>query len=82
MEERIGVGFYQSCWNRQSVGHVSIFGLQWCRWGVGKRLWPGSGGVVLCQCRTVSMDYLCRWQVQVSVYCARGYLRILGAPSV
>ena len=24
----------------------------------------GSGGVVLC------LDYLCRWQVQLSVYCA------------
>ena len=33
---------------------------------MGSGLGPGSGGVVLC----VSLDYLCRWQVQVSVYCA------------
>ena len=35
----------------------------------------GVGGVIL--------DYLCGWQVRVSMYYARrGYLRILGAPSV
>ena len=47
-------------------------GVGWCRWGVGRGLGPGvgSGGVVLCLYEGVSMDYLCRWQVQVSVYCA------------
>ena len=30
----------------------------------------------------VSLEYLCRWHVQISVYCAHGYLHILGAPSV
>ena len=55
-------GFYQSCGNRRSVGRVSVFGLRWCGWGV-RRVWKGG---VVC----VSSDYLCRWQVQVSVYCA------------
>ena len=40
--------------------------------------WLGPG-VVLCLC-VVSLDYLCRWQVRVSVYC--GYRHILCAPSV
>ena len=39
------------------------------------------GGVLLCMC-VVSLDYLCRWQVQVSVYCVDGYMRILGSHSV
>ena len=39
---------YQSCGNRGSVGRVSV--LRWCRWGVGRGLGPGSGGVVLCLC--------------------------------
>ena len=38
--------------------------------------WAREGGVMyVC---VVSLDYLCRWQVQVSVYCARripAYLR-------
>ena len=48
VDERIGIGLYQSCRNRGSVGRVSVFGLQWCgwcRWGVGKRFGPGSLGV-------------------------------------
>ena len=28
--ERIGFGLYQSCRNRGSMGHVSVFGLRWC----------------------------------------------------
>ena len=36
--------------------------------GAWDRVWEG--GVVLCMC-VVSLDYLCRWQVQVYVYCAR-----------
>ena len=35
---------------------MSVFGLQWCGWGRGLRV--------------VGLDSLCRWQVQVSVYCA------------
>ena len=30
----------------------------------------GSGGMGLCLCEVLSLDSLCRWQVQVSVYCA------------
>ena len=46
-------GLYQSCENRGSVGRMSVF---WLRW---------SGVRSVC---VVSLDYLCRWQVQVSVY--------------
>ena len=49
LDERIGFGLYKSCQNRGSVGRVSVFGLRWCRWGVGRGLGPGSG-VVLCLC--------------------------------
>ena len=42
VNERIGFGLYQSCLNRGSVGRV--FGLRWCRWGVGRGYGPGSGG--------------------------------------
>ena len=35
MDERIGFELYQSCGDRVSVGHVSVFWLRWCRWGVG-----------------------------------------------
>ena len=53
---------------------MSVFGLRWCgwcRWGVGgcsawDRVWKGGWFHV-----SVSLDYLRRWQVQVSVYCAR-----------
>ena len=38
-------------------------------WGVGRGLGPGSGAVGWCYV-CVSLDSLCRWQVQVSVYCA------------
>ena len=67
MIERIGFGLYQSCGDRGSVGHVSVF---WLRgWGVGRGLGQGSGAVGWCYV-CVSLDSLCRWQVQVSVYCA------------
>ena len=36
MDERIGFGLYQSSGDRGSVGHVSVFWLRWCRWGVGR----------------------------------------------
>ena len=54
--ERIGFGFYQSCRNRGSVGHVSV--LRWCcrgEWVVG--LCQGLGAWCLC---VVSLDSLCR----------------------
>ena len=60
---------YQSCGNKVSVGRVYVFELRWCRWGVGRWLGPGSGGVWWCYV-CVSPDSLCRWQFQVSVYCA------------
>ena len=49
--ERIGFGLYQSCGDRGSVGHVSVFWLRWCgwcRWGVGRGLGLGSGAVGWC----------------------------------
>ena len=76
-DERIGFGLYQSWGNKGSVGRVSVFGLWWCMRGMGKVLGPGSEGVgcFISVC-LVSPDSLCRWQVQVSVYCARPvYLR-------
>ena len=36
---------------------------------MGRGLGPGSGAVLWCYV-CVSLDSLCRWQVQVSVYCA------------
>ena len=36
---------------------------------MGRGLGPGSGAVGWCYVG-VNLDYLCRWQVQVSVYCA------------
>ena len=72
MDERIGLGLYQSCGDRGSVGHGSVFWLRWCgwcRWGVVRGLEPGSGVVGWCDV-CVSLDSLCIWQVQVSVYCA------------
>ena len=42
MDERIGFGLYQSCGDRGSVGHVSVF---WWWWVVGRVLGPGSGAV-------------------------------------
>ena len=32
VDERIGFGLYQSCGDRGSVGHVSVFWLRWCGW--------------------------------------------------
>ena len=43
---------------------MSVFGLWWCRWGVGLEEWCGVKSVWV-----VSPDSLCRWQVHVSVYC-------------
>ena len=35
-------------WDRESVGHVSVFWLRWCRWRVGRGLGQGSGAVGWC----------------------------------
>ena len=50
-------------------GSVSVFRLRWCRWGVGRGLGSGSREVGWCYV-CVSLDSLCIWQVQVSVYWA------------
>ena len=69
----LGLGFTNpSSGDRGSVGHVSVFWLRWCgwcRWGVGRGLGQWSGAVGWCYV-CVSLDSLCRWQFQVSVYCA------------
>ena len=71
VDERIGFGLYQSSGDRGSVGHVSVIWLRWCRWGVGRGLGHGSGVVGWCYvCVRCESGTLCRWQVQVSVYCA------------
>ena len=60
----------------RKVGYVSVFWLWWCGWCWGSgwvcSLSQGLGGWggVMSVC-VVSLDYLCWWQVQVSVYCAR-----------
>ena len=49
VDERIGFGLYQSSGDRGSVGHVSVFWLRWCGWGVGRGLDRGRerwGGVM------------------------------------
>ena len=46
--ERIGFGLYQSCGNNGSVGCVSVFGLWWCRWGVGRALDQGLEWSYVC----------------------------------
>ena len=44
--------------------------LRWCRWGVSRVLGTGSGRMGWCNV-CVTLDSLSRWQVQVSVCCAR-----------
>ena len=60
----LGLGFTNPL-GTGGVGHVSVFWLRWCRWvgGLdrGRERW-----CYVC----VSLDSRCRWQVQVSVYCA------------
>ena len=43
----LGLGFTNPV-GMGSVGHVSVFWLRWCRWGVGRGLGPGSGAVRWC----------------------------------
>ena len=40
----LGLGFTNPV-GTGGVGHVSVFWLRWCRWGVGRGLGPGSGAV-------------------------------------
>ena len=47
----LGLGFTNPV-RKGCVGRVSVFGLRWCRWGVGRGLGPGYGGVVLCLCES------------------------------
>ena len=70
--ERIEFDLYQSCGNMGSVGRVSVFscGDVGGVGGSGARARVWKGGVVLSVC-ILSLDYLCKWKVQVSVYCAR-----------
>ena len=64
MDERIGFGLYQSCGDRGSVGHVSVFWLRWCgwcRWGVGCEsgfsvYMAGPGICVLCLADTCTSE--------------------------
>ena len=57
MDERIGFGLYQSCGDRGSVGHVSVFGCggvggvggEWVG-GLDQRRERWDGGMVLCLC--------------------------------
>ena len=68
VDVRIGFGLYQSCGDWESIGRVSVLvAVVWV--GSGKGLGPGSGAMGWCYV-CVSLDYLCRWHVQVSVYCA------------
>ena len=63
MDEIIGFGLYQSSRGRGSVGHVSVFWLRRCRWGVGRGLGQGSGAVGWCYVWILCVDgrsrYLC-----------------------
>ena len=70
MGEKIGFGLYQSWRNRGEVGYVSVYWLRWCGWywGSGSVAWVREGGVKCVF--VVRLEYLCRWQVYVSVYCA------------
>ena len=87
MSERIGFGLYQLCWNRGSVGHVSVFWLLGCGWC--RREWPrgwrgldqglrGWSGVIYVCCVIICVDGTSRY-----LYIVLGeYLCILCAPSV
>ena len=64
VDKRIEFGFYQSYRNKGSVGHV--FGFRWVG-GLDQGLEGWDGVMSVC---VVSLDSLCRYKVQVSVYCA------------
>ena len=69
--EWIGFGLYQSWRNRGKWDMCLCFdcgGVSGVGGGCWLAAWAREGGVLLTPCL---LDYLCRWQVQVSVYCAR-----------
>ena len=66
MDGRIGLGLYQSL-GTGGVLDVCLCFVFSVVWGVGRGLGPGSGGVGCCYV-CVSLDSLCSWHVQVSVY--------------
>ena len=73
--DRIGFGLYQSCMNREvcdvcpCLGYGSVCGVgdEWVV--IWARVMRGCC-CVMTVC-VVGLDYLCRWLVQISVYCAR-----------
>ena len=59
----LGLGFTNPVGTGGSVRRVSMFWLRWCRWGVGRGLGPGSGGV--------GWFYVCvRFEFELSVLMA------------
>ena len=82
MDERIGVGLYQSCGNRGTAGRVSVFWLRlcgsgWCRWGLGRE---GTrvciGGMVLCLCELLVWILCVDGRSRYLCIVLGGYLRI------
>ena len=61
MMRGLGLGFTNHV-GTGGVLDICLFGLRWCRWG-------GAWRSVM-YVRVESPDSLCRWQVQVSVYCS------------
>ena len=49
-DEWIGFGVFQASPKRGSVVRVSMFGVRWCRWGVGRGFGPGFGGGGVLSC--------------------------------
>ena len=68
---RLGLGFTNPAetWKVLDVCVFWLWWCGWCMWGWGRVLGPGSCGVGGCYFY-VSLVSLCRWQDQVSVYCA------------
>ena len=69
MHERIGFGFTKPVGTGGVLDMCLCFAVVWVGSGYGAWTRVENGGVVLCLCG-VSLDSMCRWQVQVSVYCA------------
>ena len=76
-----GLDFTNPVGTGGGVGHVSVFGLRWCRRGVGRGLGPGSGGVGLCYV-CVSLCRCVDGRSRHLYIVLGGYLGILGAPRV
>ena len=70
----LGIGFTNPVGTGIVLDVCLCLGLRWCRWGLGMRLGPGSGGVGWCYVYVgCESGILCK---------ADGYLHIVGAPSV